>query len=171
MNSRNKMKFRDFEFPVDPEIISINSGYSISGSNSVNGQLIIGNSSDKITVISGEGEFFGDDCMQTFSMLKNSMTESGMLIIPGRDPIYAWPENLEMICCDMENTLRYRFRFSADSEKPYDHHGRYIYGNGVCCLWDIAKKYSLNIDRLAELNRHIIRPDRPVGKDERICLW
>lgn len=165
------MKFRNFEFPVDPEILTVSTGNRISANYGAYGQTIINDCGYKTTVINGEGEFFGENCLESFENLSAEMSEGGILHLPDDNAVFAYPEKLEKVFSDTENVIRYRFRFIINAGEKISPAPKIIYSKGTNCLWDISNNYGINIDILVQLNPHIERPDRTIDINERIILW
>ena len=171
MSMQGNVKFRDFVFPVDPEFIKISSGRDVLTEKGAFSQIIINDCGENPLIISGEGEFFGENCTSDFDELKSRTDSPGVLIIPSQSPIYAYPEKLELIFSDTPDVVRYRFSFIGRELSDLQNKGSVVYSSGTVCLWDIAEKYKTDIDLLINANPHIIRPDRIIPKYERINLW
>ena len=172
MNREGKMSYKDFIFPVNPSFIRISSRNNIAAVNVPYGTELVTKVGRQLRIISGEGEFFGDDCTEVFETLRATMQGGGgMLYIPSQKPIYAYFESLEMKAGDIDGVAGYSFRF-AEAEAPEEitNSGQYVYGDGKSCLWDYAYRYEISIDRLTALNRHIKRPDIPISVREKVLL-
>lgn len=171
MNTDGKMSFRDFVFPINPAVIKIRHRRKIA----VN-SIPFGN--DKVTdlgqgarIITGEGEFAGENCINDFISLNNTAKQGGgMLYIPSQEPIYAFAEDIELRASDTEGVVAYSFRFVEAERGIGKKHITFAEGNGNDCLWDYAWKYDVDIDLLTELNPHIRRPDKPVKTTERVRI-
>ncbi len=170
MSADEKMKFKDFIFPVNPSVITIAAGRRICRQECAYGTTDIGDFGERLRVVSGEGEFFGQDCMEQFEQLKNTMGGVGRLFIPLQNPMNAVFEKLELKCEDVEGVIRYVFQFVESREKENHAPVQTLYGNEIDCLWDYADRTGTDIDLLVRLNPHIQRPDRPVRENERIYL-
>ncbi len=168
MNVDIKMKFRDFVFPINPNIIRISREKRTHQTNTAYGGVTLRDIGANPLVISGEGEFFGEHCTESFAELQQTMGSTGILTIPSQEPVNACLQSLELVFSDIENVIQYRFRFieilSEPTEIPV------VYTDGNSCLWDYAIRYHLCIDTLVRLNPHVPRPDRPIAPNERIFL-
>lgn len=171
MNREGKMSYKSFIFPVNPAVIRISSKNNVAGVNVPYGTELVSQVGKKLRIITGEGEFFGDNCTQLFESLRDTMQGGGgMLYIPSQKPVYAFFESLELKASDIDGVAAYSFRF-AEAELPSQmHSGQYIYGDRISCLWDYAYHYDVPIDRLVSLNPHIRRPDIPVSSREKVWL-
>lgn len=171
MKTDGKMSYKDFVFPVVPYAIRISEKRNISNRIVPYGGSVVEDLGKTARVISGEGEFYGENCIGDFIRLKSVMAKGGggMLYIPSQSPVYAVFESLELICSDSEDVVRYSFRFTESFEKS-DCIERCIRGDGKSCLWDISYRYGIDIDSLVLMNPHIRRPDTEIKCSERINL-
>lgn len=170
MNTDGKMSYKNFVFPVNPSLIRIESGRRLYQKECTEGVTEINDGGKKLCIITGEGEFFGENCTEHYQQLKNTMGGGGILYIPSQKPVYAYFEKLELICSDIEGVIKYKFRFVESVEKELEKQIHTIYGDGKKCLWDYSYITGIGIDILVRLNPHIKRPDIPVNGNERIKL-
>ncbi len=172
MRTDGKMSYKDYVFPVNPSVIKISHGRKIAKTNIPNGYDTVSDMGGTYRIISGEGEFFGYNCVDDFLALKAVMDRGGggMLYIPSQTPVYAMFEELELIAEDIEGVVRYKFRFTESFENHYEERLLYCYGNRRDCLWDISFRYGIHIDILTELNPHIKRPDIKIPPWEKVKL-
>ncbi len=172
MRTDGKMSYKDYVFPVNPSVIKISHGRKIAKTNIPDGYDTVSDMGSSYRIISGEGEFFGEKCVDDFLALKAVMDKGGggMLYLPSQKPVYAMFEELELIAEDCEGVIRYKFKFIESFEKHFSERYLYCYGNGCDCLWDISYKYGIHIDILTEFNPHIKRPDIPVLPWEKVKL-
>lgn len=170
MNSKGKMSFRDFIFPINPQIIRIRNENNLSSELTAGGGASISCNGEKPAVISGSGQFTGDDCVQTFERLRAEMNRGGMLYIPAGKPVFAYLRALELICEDVEGAVRYSFEFVKGIADKCCGEKRVIYGDDESCLWDYSYRYDIPVTVLMRLNTHIRRPDIRIKRNERIYL-
>lgn len=121
----------------------------------------------KRRIISGSGEFFGDDCFEQFKALHILLEKkkSGILSIPNIDQIFAKICSLEITAENINNLIEYKFVFLED----YPNNSQYIPKTVIAqneCLWDIANKLDINIDKLVILNPSVKRPDLKLNNKE-----
>ena len=171
MKTDGKMSFKKYVFPVNPSVIKVIHRHRTAEHKIPYGLSNIQDLGDEGRIISGEGEFYGENCVNDFMQLKSVMAKGGggMLYIPSQSPIYAVFENLELICSDIEDVVRYSFRF-VESFENINQTERCIHGDGKSCLWDISYRYGIDIDSLVLMNPHIRRPDIEIRCSERINL-
>ena len=112
-------------------------------------------------IIKGEGELYGEDCLEQFARLFELFKKSGqgVLAIPQISPVYAVFESLRIIGQPRPDVLTYSFVFrevmqSQSEDKPVN----YVVGEDES-LWDVSYKFGISIDKLVELNPQFKRPD------------
>ncbi len=172
MRTDGKMSYKDYIFPINPSVIKIVHGRKIAAEDIPYGNDTVNDLGGKRRIITGEGEFCGDNCENDFLGLKKVMDEggSGMLYIPSQKPVCAVAELLEMTASDTENLICYRFRFVECFENSSPRQDAYHFASEDECLWDIAYQYGISIDILTECNPHICRPDINLDAGERVNL-
>ncbi len=71
-----------------------------------------------LVAVEGEGELFGDDAQEQFTVLKNLMQQggSGILSGAGLEPMRAVFEDLQMLGNGGDQVIIYRFRFVEQRE-------------------------------------------------------
>lgn len=172
MRTDGKMSYKDYVFPVNPSVIKISHRRKVSKASVPNGYDTVSDMGGSCRIITGEGEFFGNCCVDDFLALKAVMDKGGggMLYIPSQSPIYAMLEELNLIAEDCEGVIRYNFKFVESFEEHHEERNLYCYGDRNQCLWDISYIYGIHIDILRELNPHIKRPDIPIYPWEKVRL-
>lgn len=173
MRTDRKMSFRDFIFPVNPSVIKIEGKRNLSISPVPGGMDNISDNGRHCMSIRGQGEFFGEDCCESFNRLKTLFEEgkAGMLYIPSQRPVFAFFSRLEMTAEDIENVIGYSFEFrEIPGGFSYHREQSAEYGDGKSSLWDISYRLGIHIDLLVSLNPHIKRPDIPVMPWEKVIL-
>ncbi|MBR2177153.1 MAG: DNA circularization N-terminal domain-containing protein [Clostridia bacterium] len=172
MRADGKMSYKDFIFPVNPAVIRISHRRAISAEKVPYGNSVVNDLGIRHRVISGEGEFYGKDCISDFLRLKAVMDEGGggMLYIPSQKPVYAMFETLELTGSDIEGVIGYKFVFIESFEKSISEREYITSGDGKSCLWDYSCQYGIGIDTLAALNPHIRRPDIPIESWKKVYL-
>lgn len=171
MNCDGKMSYKGFVFPVNPKNIRIRHDRKVSRGAVPYGSDAVSDMGAAARVISGEGEFFGENAVNDFMALKAAADSggAGMLYIPSQKPICAVLSRLDMLCEDSEGIVKYSFTF-VESESGSRGAAGVITGDGRSCLWDISYKYGADIDILIGLNPHIRRPDIPIMAWEKVRL-
>jgi len=124
--------------------------------------------------ITGEGELCGKDCMEQYKALERLQLSRrrGKLVLPDRNPLYAYLKELSLIAKPVDDVLAYRFvfveaqslrRFVAGTPDAY-------FAKEGESLWDIAYECGVPIERLVELNPQIPQIDAlREGERIRIC--
>lgn len=128
---------------------------------------------ERISRVSGEGELYGEDCLERYSALEKLYRAHKLskLVLPHMRPIYAYIKELELTAEPVDDVLRYRFVFTeAQSPRKCERLGVYHTVIGTEDLWDISYSYSVPIERLVELNTGIPYIDSiEEGTRVRIC--
>lgn len=127
----------------------------------------------RVTVVSGEGEFYGTDCLEQYRQLEalQKAQKRGKLMLPRRDALYAFLKELSLTAPPLENVVRYRFKFvgakssRASGSCPEVYYTR---SDGES-LWDIGYRFGIGVERLVELNPHIAHID-DLSENERVRL-
>ena len=126
----------------------------------------------RCTVISGRGEFVGEDCIEQYkSLLALYETGSeGVLSIPGLMPVYAYISGVSAVGETTPDLISYTFEFTEKTgvreRKKREFH---IVREGET-LFDIAYIEGISIESLVRLNPDIRRPDSLVtGEKVRLC--
>ena len=70
MKTDGKMSYKDFIFPVNPYVIHVSHQRNITEHKIPFDKNIIFDMGENARVITGEGEFFGTDCINDFERLK-----------------------------------------------------------------------------------------------------
>lgn len=124
------------------------------------------------TVIEGEGELFGEDCIEQFNSLCRlySSKNKGILSIGGIPSFEAYFTRLELLCEPKNNILTYSFQFSeCSSKEKRDTQINYYIAEKGDTLWDVSYKCNVPIETLAKLNLKYKRPDS-VQEGDRVII-
>lgn len=173
MKTDEKMSYRDFVFPNNPQVINIKHSRKISKFNIPNGNDFIGDFGSGSRIISGMGEFFGNNAENDFNNLKSIFEKGGggILYIPSQKPIYAVFQSLELIGEDIEGVIKYKFSFIESFDNVIGCKNGILYADGKSCLWDYSYQNDISIENLVKINPDIMRPDIDIecGKRVNIC--
>jgi len=171
------MKYKSFIWPRNPKEINITVENDIKDFYIPKAGSVLQNYRRRKRVISGTGEFFGEDCFSQyenlFEIFKNS-NGSSYLVIPNIDPFPAVFKNLKLLGDPSPNVVTYSFTFWEDTKDIYKNEINIIknfhvtYGNES--LWNISLKYNLNINDLLDLNSFIKDPKEILKEGLRISL-
>ena len=112
-------------------------------------------------VIKGKGELRGKDCLEQYAKLYSLQAKGGegVLSLPTMEPVVALFTKLTVVANETPDKISYSFQFNeVCSEKtPVSEKVHIIKADET--LFDIAYKYSVDVDSLVKLNPHIKRPD------------
>lgn len=120
-------------------------------------------------VIQGEGELFGENCIEQFNALNKLFSEKGqgVLSIGGIPSFLVNFTKLNLLCEPKENILTYSFEFTECSSKEKRKTTiNYHIAKKDETLWDIANIYSVSVKTLAKLNPRYKTPYSVVEKDK-----
>lgn len=173
MTTDGKMSYKNFIFPNNPAVIKISHSKNIAKINIPCDSQQIQEMGSQNRVITGEGEFFGSHSCQTFEKLREIFEEGseGILYLPSQEPICAIFESLILIGEDIQDIIKYQFKFIETSKQIYQTEKHFIYADGNKCLWDYSYLHGISIEKLLKFNPDLIRPDRniPFGKKVYLC--
>lgn len=157
------MKFKDYRWEHNPRELVFECGSDVKELKVPYGKARVQNMGRKNMTVKGEGELYGEDCMEQFSRLYSLFKQggAGVLSIPKLKPIYAVFESVKIIGEPKPDILTYSFVFRElmeleKSEPPTS----YTVKAGES-LWDISYSLDIPIDALVKLNPQIKRPDEP----------
>lgn len=174
MNKHEKMSYRGYGFATNPSVIRIKHRARITR-NSVPFQTEnTVNFGRKACEISGEGELVGYDCEKQFAEIRRLFLDggSGLLLLPGLEPFYAFFESLELLDEPSDRLIKYSFSFCEDtSAKHFETQTpKSCTAKAGETLWDISYENNIAIEELLGKNPNIMRPDLPLNSGEVIIL-
>lgn len=172
MNCNGKMSFGNFIFPVNPYLIKISHKRKVSKRSVPYGEDFVCDTGKNVRLISGEGEFYGENALSDFEKLRTMLERNNreILYVPSQKPVFAYFTELEMLGSDLEGVIKYSFSFTESRENNDPEELAYVLADGVHSLWDYACMSGENIELLRELNLDIMRPDIPLEAGRRIVL-
>ena len=115
-------------------------------------------------IVTGIGEFFGEDCIEQFNELFDIFKSKspGFLSIPNMPPFLAEFKSLKMNIQTKPNVIEYSFEFFEDMSNAFDENSIsddvHIVEVGED-LWDISYKYDIDIENLLNINKFIKNPN------------
>jgi len=158
------IRYRGVELHHNPKSIQIEENKSYSEYFFANAPGAVQESGKRARVVSGEGEFFGENCLAQYHAVLELFTsrEGGLLSVSGYAPFYARFVSFTLTQPPLENFLSYRFVFVEDmSQMPQgtkvNQQTHTVTENQT--LWDIAYQYGIPIESLLTNNPWISRPD------------
>lgn len=109
-----KLRFQRYEFPCNPRTLSIKHERNLVQFCSPFAPTIVQDLGIKATIITGEGELYGDDVMGEYERMLTAFSDknSGLLSIPGVKPIMASFNSLTITARPAPNLLYYSFKFT-----------------------------------------------------------
>lgn len=164
MNS-DVMKYKNFVWPHNPSTIDITVARDLKEAKIPFKGSSIQDFGQEKRIVSGRGQFFGDDCMAQFERLFLVFKQggSGYLSLPGIDSFLALFKDLTLTGSSMPNVVNYRFEFWEDlstntTELDFQVDFYTVFDGDT--LWSIAANFAVSIDTLLALNPSIKSPNQ-----------
>lgn len=158
------MKFKGYTWPHNPRELKVSGVKNLKDFEIPFKGNLFQNFGREKTVVSGIGEFFGEDCIKQFDELYALFKEknSGILNVPDMDPFLAEFKSLKMLVPPKPNLVEYSFEFWEDMTTEV------AATNSFCdvhvvksgeTLWDIANAYKISVETLLRMNKNIKNPN------------
>ena len=160
------MKFKDFVWTKNPEKLSVSITREVKELQIPFYGAVMQDYGAKKRVISGEGEFVGEQCLQTYQALAALFDkgDSGVLKLPDLPELVAKPVSLSYIATTRPNVLRYQFLFWEDLSQPLPTPAvnpfrfHYTVKEEEENLWLLANREHTTVEKLLQLNPQITWP-------------
>lgn len=158
------IKFKDYEWPYNPSKLKIEQQKNLSQIDLPFVGTIIQNLNCGKKIISGSGEFFGEDCFEKYNKLNLAYKEnsSGYLSIPEIGTFLVEFKKLNISCDPGPKSVAYYFEFwetlNTQTTKEALVANYHIVKNSET-VFDIAKMYNKTTAEIFKLNPNIKRPD------------
>ncbi len=126
----------------------------------------------KCTVISGKGEFVGEDCIEQYKKLLALYEKGtkGVLSIPGLMPFYAYISSLCAVGETTPDLISYSFEFTEITGVREQRKREFHTVSEGETLFDIADIEGVSLDTLTVLNPQLRRPDELNAREKvRLC--
>ena len=165
------MKFKGYKWHHNPRELVFEDEKKVSELTAPFDKSVVQNAGRRNMRISGEGELYGEDCLDQFLRLLELFREggSGVLSIAGIPSVYAVFESLKLVGRPRSDILTYRFVFRELMEER-DDKLREVTAAPNENLWDISYRFGIDIDTLVRLNPQVRRPDElTAGEVVRLC--
>ena len=165
------MKFKGYSWHHNPREIVFENTKQLNETLAPFDKSVVQNTGRHNMRISGEGELFGDDCIEQFKELLALFREggSGVLSIENVKPFHAVFESLTLIGKPKPDVLTYRFLFREVMSEADNVPHTYTPGENEN-LWDVSYRFGIGIDALMALNPQVKRPDiLTEGEVVRLC--
>jgi hypothetical protein len=168
------MKYKDFIWPQNPKRLQVSRKRELREFSLLGGGSVVQDLGLLRRVAEGEGELWGDDCVEQFGKLWELFRQegAGLLSLPGYDPFYAHFAALERKDEPFTGLIRYSFRFWEDGAAAPSSSSRADGSHTVSpgeTLWTVAALHHTTVDALLRRNPGIIRPDR-LSPGKRVML-
>lgn len=168
----NKMSFRDFTFRNNPEKIRLVYSKKLKTFRPPNSAAVVQNLGDDLRIVSGSGEFFGEEAFSDFFALADEFAKKdcGVLTLPGFDAFTAQFKNLELVGNGGDGTVGYKFEFweVPGEVKETAKNSKYTVV-GTESLWDVSAATGVSLQSLLSLNPGIRSPfDLCEGQEVRL---
>ncbi|MGN1202221.1 MAG: LysM peptidoglycan-binding domain-containing protein [Eubacterium sp.] len=150
-----KLKYKDFEFPVNPGSIEILSSTNCSSKEIYGGNSVCENVSVNPIAVTGSGEFYGDNCEEHCAALQNLLksTSSGWLFLPSAPPVKAFFTEFKFSKNSKKNSISYSFRFTEDcSSKKTQKAFNYTVAAQNENAFEIAGRCGVSVNDIMSLN-------------------
>lgn len=150
-----KMKYKDFEFDVNPTDIRLSMSKNISKHSLPYKAQSCEEMGKNAAVVSGKGYFLGEDAMNKAYALSRVYNKKGSdyLFTPYCVPIKVFFSSLDIIYSASNSRVEYTFEFTQDKPEKKD---TYDFGYTIAKdgenLFDIANRTGLEIEKIASLN-------------------
>ena len=163
----NVMKFKNYVWPHNPSTINVSVKRDLKEVMIPFKGSVIQDYGREKRIVSGSGQFFGDDCIEQFDSLFFVFKQGGRgyLSLPGMDSFLAAFKELKLVGNSMPNVLTYSFEFweeltsnMTDLDLREDF---YTVMDGDT-LWSIAAKFEIPVETLLALNTNIKSPNQLV---------
>lgn len=157
-----KLKFGGFAFPHNPKKLQIEWNKNLKVFRPPDSAVVIQNLGADYRVITGSGEFYGDDAFTQFLALSKAFqqTGKGLLTLPGLDSFYAEFHSLKLTGEAGENTIAYSFEFweipgtQVETTAAQESYTAADKDN----LWTISAATGLSVQTLMALNPGVKNP-------------
>lgn len=150
-----KMKYKGFEFDVNPESFKLCASKNISKKDIPSEGFVNKEINVKGLVVSGKGCFIGKDAMEKAHLLLNMFNKksSDFLFLPTGDVVKAFFSKLDIIYSSSRDKVDYTFEFVEDYlGKKSEYTFGYTYAKRQENLFDISNRTGIKVETLADLN-------------------
>ncbi len=164
MNS-DVMKYKNFVWLHNPSTIDITVARDLKEAKIPFKGSVIQDFGREKRIVSGSGQFFGEDCMAQFESLFLVFKQggAGYLSLPGIDSFLALFKDLKLIGNSMPNVVNYSFEFWEDlssTATKLDFQADFYTALEGDTIWSIAANFELSIDTLMALNPSVKSPNQ-----------
>ncbi len=150
-----KLKYKEFEFPVNPDSIEISSSSNCSSKPVFGGNSNVENVSVNPIIVSGNGEFFGESAREYCACLQNLLKrkESGWLFVPSSPPVKAYFTEFKFSRNTKRNSISYFFVFTEEcSDRKSERLFKYTYAEKDENAFELANRCNVSVNDIMRLN-------------------
>lgn len=167
-----KMKYKDFEFPINPGEIEIKYSRKISEKSLIDSDTSVYNFCKNPSVISGSGKFFGKSANEYLNHLcyLNKNSESGWLFLPNGECFDAFFKDLYIKQNSKEESVFYSFVFIENCHhKSVNEKLDFTTVKKNENLFDVANRCGVLIEKIMENNDYKTPFDVKKGDEVKLC--
>ncbi len=150
-----KMRYKNFEFDVNPSTVKTELSSSISENALIGSDSAVSCVSRRASVISGEGSFWGENAVRLSRELKSvrEQPQSGWLFLPDGSCFNAFFSYLSITEDVKKGCVSYSFKFveNCNHRKSFFDFGFTYVKNGEN-MFDVAYRSAVDVEKLMELN-------------------
>lgn len=150
-----KLKYKNFEFPSNPEKIEILSSTNCSSSAVLDKNSAVQNVSVNPVIVKGSGEFYGNTGEETAALIQNMLRDkrSGWLMLPFFVPVKAFFTAFEFCKNSSKNAVSYSFEFTEDcSGRVAERDFKYTLAKAGENAFEIANRYDISVNDIMLFN-------------------
>lgn len=150
-----KAKYKGFELPVNPSCLEVLSSTNCESKGSISANSFCENVFVNPTVVTGQGELYGDKGGEYCSLIQNMLksTSSDWLFIPGFAPIKAFLTEFKYSRSVSNGAYQYSFKFVEDCKgKSAKRFVAYTIAQRGENAFDIADRCGIAVDDVMSLN-------------------
>ena len=152
-----KMRYKGRTFDHNPETVKVRDKAFVKEDNILFDEPLSRRTGRRCRVVSGRGQFIGDNCLNQYAELLRLYCEggSGILSLPDIKPFFAYFTGLELSCDPTPDYIEYSFEFTEDCPENTPHTAYYHTCAQGENLWSVSYAYDVDINTLVRLNPDI----------------
>lgn len=150
-----KMQYKDFVFPINPNVIEIVSKRNVEISSIYGAKSVTQNISQSPLVVKGSGMFYGDNAQEYCTYLEALLrkSDSGVLHAPGLYPINAYFTGFTYRINAEKGAIEYDFEFTqVFNSREEEINIGYTFALDGETAFDIADRMNMSVDEIMTLN-------------------
>lgn len=150
-----KLKYKNFEFPSNPEKIEMLSSTNCSSNAVLDKNSVVQNVSVNPVIVKGSGEFYGSIGEETAAFLQNMLRDkrSGWLMLPFSMSVKAFFTAFEFRKNSSKNAVLYSFEFTEDcSDRMAEREYKYTFAKTDENAFEIANRCDVSVNDIMCFN-------------------